>query len=107
MSHNGAGPENGTFSSVGTGRRMMVEESMIRVSLDRIEEGLAVLITEDRTVLHLPAQYLPSGSREGDVMDVIFRLNPQETEELAERVEDLQKRLLERTARRHAREAEE
>jgi hypothetical protein len=49
----------------------------------------------------LPAGYLPEDSREGDVLDVILRRNPEETEELAGRVRDLQQRLLDRTRERN------
>lgn len=77
-----------------------MDESMIRVSLDRIEEGVAVLLTEDGWTWHVPAEGLPAGSAEGDVIDVIFRLNPEETRRLADRVGELQRRLLRRTADR-------
>jgi hypothetical protein len=85
----------------------MTEESLIHVSLDRIEEGVAVLITEQGASLSLPADCLPAGAREGDVLDLIIRRNPAETEKLADRVEELQNLLLERTRRRHAGENEE
>lgn len=78
----------------------MAEENGLMVSLDRIEEELAVLITEDGQSWLVPARHLPHGSREGDVLDVLLRRNLRETEELSGRVAELQRRLLERTARR-------
>jgi hypothetical protein len=87
-------------------RRTMTEDKKLMVSLDRIEGLLAVLITGDGQSWLVPAAHLPSGSREGDVLDVSFRRDPEETEKLAERVGDLQRRLLERTARRHEGETE-
>ncbi|OPL20001.1 MAG: hypothetical protein AVO35_00655 [Candidatus Aegiribacteria sp. MLS_C] len=77
-----------------------MEESMIRVSLDRVEEGIAVLLTEDGWTWNVPADSLPEGSDEGDVIDVVFRLNPRETRKLADRVAELQRMLLRRTAER-------
>lgn len=85
----------------------MTEESLTRVSLDRIEEGMAVLITEQGASLSLPAECLPAGAREGDVLDLLIRRNPVETEKLADRVEELRNRLLERTRRRRAGETGE
>ena len=79
----------------------MAEDKKILVSLDRIEEGIAVLVTPDGHMWLLPAGYLPEDSREGDVLDVILRRNPEETEELAGRVRDLQQRLLDRTRERN------
>ncbi|MBN2609006.1 MAG: DUF3006 domain-containing protein [Candidatus Fermentibacteraceae bacterium] len=78
----------------------MEEDGKFMVSLDRMEGSLAVLITVDGQSWLVPASHLPSDSREGDVLDVVFRRDPEETEKLAERVGDLQRRLLERTARR-------
>ncbi len=78
----------------------MSEDKKILVSLDRIEEGIAVLITRDGHIWLLPAAYLPEGSGEGDVLDVILRKNPGETEKLAGSVHDLQQRLLDRTRER-------
>ena len=78
----------------------MSEEKKMLVSLDRIEEGIAVLVTPDGHMWLLPAGYLPEDSGEGDVLDVILRRNPGETEKLAGRVNDLQQRLLDRTRER-------
>ncbi|MFO8183167.1 MAG: DUF3006 domain-containing protein [Candidatus Aegiribacteria sp.] len=85
----------------------MALENGLMVSLDRIEEDLAVLITEDGQSWLVPARYLPPGSREGDVLDVQFRRNLRETEELSGRVAELQRRLLERTDRRGREDAGE
>lgn len=85
----------------------MTEENGLMVSLDRIEEELAVLITEDGQSWMVPARCLPPGCREGDVLDVMLRRNPRETEALAGRVAELQSRLLERTARRGREDSKE
>ncbi|MBD3278765.1 MAG: DUF3006 family protein [Candidatus Aegiribacteria sp.] len=71
------------------------------VSLDRIEEGTAVLLTRDGHMWLLPSDCLPAGSREGDVFDVILEKNEEETEALAGRIRSLQHQLLERTRQRN------
>jgi len=78
----------------------MPEDKIMMVSLDRIEEGIAVLVTHDGHMWLLPAEHLPEESREGDVLDVFLRRNTGETEKLAGRVHDLQQRLLDRTRER-------
>lgn len=79
----------------------MKEKDNMLVSLDRIEEGTAVLLTRVGHMWLLPSEYLPEGSREGDVFDVILRKNEEETEALAGRIRDLQRQLLERTRKRN------
>ena len=37
-------------------------------SLDRIEEGLAVLIAPDGSVFHVLARFLPPDARDGDLL---------------------------------------
>ena len=78
-----------------------MEEKEILVSLDRIEEGIAVLVIPEGHMWLLPAEFLPEGAREGDVLDVILRRNPGETAKLAGRIHDLQQRLLDRTRERN------
>ena len=41
---------------------------MTTFSLDRIEEGIAVCESEDGEVLHVRAQSLPTGVREGSLL---------------------------------------
>jgi len=78
----------------------MAEDKKMLVSLDRIEEGIAVLVTPDGHMWLLPAANLPEDCREGDVLDVILKRNPEETAKLAGRVQDLQQQLLDRTRER-------
>jgi|GEM_PF-299708 len=85
----------------------MADEKPLLVSLDRIEEGIAVLITEDGQSWHVPESRMPDGSREGQLFDVIFRINQQETEDLSERIGDLQRALLRRTEERQREDPEE
>ncbi|MDN7013506.1 DUF3006 domain-containing protein [Methanoculleus sp. FWC-SCC3] len=77
---------------------MAEDESAFRVSLDRVEEGLAVLLLrEDESIrFTLPRSLLPPGAREGDILEVAIRRDVAETEaarrRVAERIERLRKR---------------
>lgn len=68
----------------------MQEESTFQVSLDRVEEGLAVLLLrEDESVrFTLPLALLPEGAREGDILEVAIRRDVAATEEARRRVAD-------------------
>jgi hypothetical protein len=60
----------------------------MKVSVDRVEEGIAVLIPLDdpRQRITVPAKFLPPGSREGDVLTLTFEEDPEETAAARERV---------------------
>lgn len=66
------------------------------VTLDRIEEGLAVLVTDDGRRILLPEGALPEGTLEGSVMVMTITPDPEETQRRLERVRDLRRRLLDR-----------
>jgi len=78
------------------------ESSTILVSLDRIEEKMGVLLAREGMMWVVPIEYLPENCREGDVLEITFRRDPEETQALIDRVNDLQQRLLERTEERNA-----
>jgi len=78
----------------------MSDHGKMLVSLDRVEEGIAVLLLREGHIWLLPDKYLPEGSREGDVFDVILTKNSEETEKLAGSIHNLQQRLLDRTRER-------
>jgi hypothetical protein len=74
-----------------------MDERRLTATIDRIEEGLAVLLCGDEPVrFTLPLSLLPEGSREGDVIDMAFSRNVEETEDarrrVAERIERLRRR---------------
>lgn len=77
---------------------MAEDESAFRVSLDRVEEGLAVLLVrEDESIsFTLPRSLLPPGAREGDILEVTFHRDVAETEaarkRIAERIARLKSR---------------
>ena len=61
-------------------------------NIDRIEEGIAVLISEEGALRRLSADRLPQGAREGDwgrLEGEIFLADPIETEKRRSRVQGL------------------
>jgi hypothetical protein len=66
------------------------DESAFRVSLDRVEEDLAVLLVrEDESVrITLPRSLLPEAAREGDILEIAVRRDVEGTEEARQRVAD-------------------
>lgn len=68
----------------------MQDESAFRVSLDRVEEGLAVLLVrEDESVrITLPRSLLPEAAREGDILEIAVRRDVEGTEAARQRVAD-------------------
>jgi hypothetical protein len=76
----------------------------LRVSLDRIEEGIAVLMTRDSSRWLIPEGYLPEGTVEGDILRVFFERDQAATELQADRIRELQQRLLDRTSERYEEE---
>jgi len=70
----------------------------MKVSVDRIEESIAVLIVQDTTgrLIRIPASLLPPGCREGDVLDLTLEPDPAGTAAARERVSGLIERLKKR-----------
>lgn len=68
----------------------MQDESAFRVSLDRVEEGLAVLLVreEESVRFTIPRSLLPEGAREGDILEIAVRRDVEETEAARKRVAD-------------------
>jgi len=66
-----------------------------KVTLDRIEESIAVLLVRDEEVvkINVPLFLLPVGSKEGDIMNIAITRDVQETEATKERVSTLLEKL--------------
>ena len=66
-----------------------------KVTLDRIEENVAVLLIrdEEKIRINIPLFLLPEESREGDILDIAINKDVQETEEAKERVSSLLEKL--------------
>ena len=63
----------------------------LKVTIDRIEEGIAVLFVrdEEKIKINIPLCLLPVGSKEGDILDITIVRDVQETEDAKERVASL------------------
>ncbi|MBA7473265.1 hypothetical protein ES707_08600 [subsurface metagenome] len=77
---------------------MMQDGSTFLASLDRVEEGLAVLLLREDESIHfaLPRSLLPPDAREGDILEIAIRRDVAATAEarrrVAERIERLRGR---------------
>jgi len=67
----------------------------LRVTIDRIEEGIAVLLVrdEEKIKINVPLTLLPEGSKEGDILDIAITRDVQETDAAKERVSSLLEKL--------------
>jgi len=61
---------------------------MAKMVIDRFEGDVAVLEYERKTYV-LPKKLLPSGAKEGDVLEVIIRVNKEETERRKKEINSL------------------
>ena len=66
------------------------------VDLDRIEEGIAVLLAPNGFQWHLPAALLPGGAKEGMTLVVTLVTDPEGTGTRLERIRRLREGLGER-----------
>jgi hypothetical protein len=66
-----------------------------KVTLDRIEEDVAVLFVRDdeKIKINIPLFLLPACSKEGDILDITITKDVQETEDAKERVSSLLEKL--------------
>jgi hypothetical protein len=66
-----------------------------KVTLDRIEENIAVLLVrdEEKIKINIPFILLPSGSKEGDILDIAIIRDVQGTEVAKEKVSALLEKL--------------
>ena len=67
----------------------------MKVTIDRFEDGYAVLLVRGEEDVHIdfPAELLPEGCREGDVLDVDVSRDEKSTEEARKEVSDLIEKL--------------
>ncbi|HTX43583.1 MAG TPA: DUF3006 domain-containing protein [Methanocella sp.] len=67
----------------------------MKVTLDRIEDGCAVLLVRDDEAIeiNMPACLLPPGCEEGDILDVTIKKDKKSTAEAKERVSGLIEKL--------------
>ncbi len=74
-----------------------------KVTLDRIEEGIAVLLVrnEETIKINIPLFLLPPESREGDILDITIDKDMKETEDAKERVLSLLEKLKKKNQERN------
>jgi hypothetical protein len=74
-----------------------------KVTLDRIEEGIAVLLVrdEEKIKINIPLFLLPPESREGDILDITIDKDMKETEDAKERVLSLLEKLKKKNQERN------
>jgi hypothetical protein len=67
----------------------------MKVSIDRIEQGIAVLIPQEDPRKHItvPAGLLPAGCREGDILSLTLEADPGATVAAKDRARSLIGRL--------------
>ena len=67
----------------------------MKVSIDRIEEGIAVLVMQDDLfgIIRVPVSLLPPGCREGDVLNLTLEADPAATATAKGRVAGLIEKL--------------
>jgi len=67
--------------------------SRFEADLDRIESGIAVILTPGGYVWHLPEEYLPDGITEGMTMKVTLMKDSEATSARIDRIGNLRERL--------------
>ncbi|MCP4647156.1 MAG: DUF3006 domain-containing protein [bacterium] len=69
------------------------QESSFTVDLDRIEEGIAVILAPGGFQWHLPESYLPVGVSEGMTMQVTLQADEEATYARIDRIKQLRSSL--------------
>jgi len=71
----------------------------MKATVDRIEEGIAVLIDRDDDTrrISIPAELLPPDSREGDILMITLERDEESTAAAKARVSDLVEKLRKRS----------
>lgn len=66
-----------------------------KVTLDRMEEDIAVLLVrdEEKIKINIPLFLLPAESREGDILDITIDIDAQETEDAKKKSSSLLEKL--------------
>lgn len=62
-------------------------ELKMKFIIDKIEENFTIVELEDKNMINMPIELLPSGAKEGDVLSIVIDKN--ETEARRRRIEKL------------------
>ncbi len=77
----------------------------MKVVVDRIVEGLAVVLIEDQEVMfHVPVEELPEGTQEGSWLRIDFTLDAEQTDSMYRKNKRLLDKLIRRGRTRSGRE---
>ncbi|MDP2217416.1 MAG: DUF3006 domain-containing protein [Methanolobus sp.] len=70
-------------------------KSSFKASLDRVEGNIAVLLVRDEETIKvdIPLSLLPSGSKEGDILDISILKDVEDTADAKKRVSSLLEKL--------------
>lgn len=73
----------------------MKKEASFKVEIDRVEDDIAVLVLsdDDEVKFNLPVRYLPEGVRDGNHLQVSFKVDAKSRDEQKARVSSLLKEL--------------
>lgn len=76
----------------------------IQVTVDQIEAGQARLLIrpQEAEPIIWPSQYLPTGTKESDILTIEIRQDPQATAEATERVKSLMDSLLQKNSKKRS-----
>ncbi|MDD5557985.1 MAG: DUF3006 domain-containing protein [bacterium] len=74
-----------------------MSESKTEGIVDQVEGKYARVEMKWREMVEIPLEHLPEGIREGTVLDIIFRINPDREKERRRTVRSLQEELLKRS----------
>jgi len=66
----------------------------MQITIDRFEENYAVVELENKKMVEIPLEIVPSGAKEGSVLEII--INHEETKKRKEEAEDLMDELWEK-----------
>jgi hypothetical protein len=65
----------------------------IKAVIDRIEDGYAVLLLDEKHTVDFPLEFLPEGIKESDVLSIEIHIDEIEKEKRKKRISELIKKL--------------
>ncbi len=62
--------------------------------VDRFEGKIAIIELEGEFFMEIPRKFLPKNTKEGDVLEITFKINKELKEKKISKIQELQKKLL-------------
>ena len=72
----------------------------MKCSVDRIEEGIAVIMVKGGGRMEIPSKNFPFKIKEGDFLEVVFSPDDKEKQRVKKNISDIRKRLLKRSQKK-------